>query len=288
MPCNLEAAARSEGRSDWLARLPGLVGRLEERWAIAVGPPFQPGGQTAWVGPARDEEGRDLVLKVMWRHPEAVHEADGLRVWAGDGAVLLHRSAELDDTIALLLERCRPGTPLAERPEPEQDEVVAGLLPRLWLEPPAGHSFRPLGEMCRDWADRFERKAAIHPPPLDTGVMKEGIALFRSLPDTSPRQVLLCTDLHAENVLAAERQPWLVIDPKPYVGDPTYDVLQHLLNCPDRLQADPVALAGRLAGLLDLDRERLLLWLFARCVQESVDWPDLAGVAARLARRGRP
>jgi streptomycin 6-kinase len=75
----------------------------------------------------------------------------------------------------------------------------------------------------------------------------------------------------------------LVIDPKPYVGDPTYDVLQHLLNCEERLRVDPHRLAGRLAGLLGLDRERLLLWLFARCVQESLDQPSLAETARRLA-----
>jgi streptomycin 6-kinase len=40
--------------------------------------------------------------------------------------------------------------------------------------------------------------------------------------------VLLCTDLHADNILAALRAPWLVIDPKPYAGDPAYDVRQHM------------------------------------------------------------
>ena len=95
--------------------------------------------------------------------------------------------------------------------------------------------------------------------------------------------MLLCTDLHADNVLAAEREPWLVIDPKPYVGDPTYDPLQHLLNCENRLLADPRGLARRMADLLDLDGERLLLWLFARCVQESPDWPVLGEVARRVA-----
>ncbi len=54
--------------------------------------------------------------------------------------------------------------------------------------------------------------------------------------------MLLATDLHAGNVLRAEREPWLVIDPKPFVGDPTYDALQHMLNCDDRLRADPVGL----------------------------------------------
>ena len=42
--------------------------------------------------------------------------------------------------------------------------------------------------------------------------------------------MLLHTDLHAGNVLAAEREPWLAIDPKPYVGDPAYDVTQHIFN----------------------------------------------------------
>jgi streptomycin 6-kinase len=110
--------------------------------------PFTPGGQTAWVAPVRDHTGAELVLKVGWRHPKAEHEADGLRAWAGHGAVRVHAAERTADTIALLLERCRPGTPLAVRPEPEQDEVVAGLLRRLWIAPPAGSVVRPLQQMC--------------------------------------------------------------------------------------------------------------------------------------------
>jgi streptomycin 6-kinase len=97
--------------------------------------------------------------------------------------------------------------------------------------------------------------------------------------------VLLCTDLHAGNVVAAEREPWLAIDPNPYVGDPTYDALQHLLNCDERLHADPHGLARHVAALLDIDAERLTQWLFARCVVESADWPELAGIAERIAPR---
>ena len=112
-------------------------------------------------------------------------------------------------------------------------------------------------------------------PRVSTPLVREGIALFRSLPATAERNVLLCTDLHSENVLSGQREPWLMIDPKPYVGDPTYDALQHLLNCDERLHADPRDLARRMAYLLGLDADRLLLWLFARCVQESLDWPCL-------------
>jgi streptomycin 6-kinase len=67
------------------------------------------------------------------------------------------------------------------------------------------------------------------------------------------------------------------------VGDPTYDVLQHALNCDQRLQSDPRGLVRRLADLLELDGERLELWLFARCVVESADWPGLAQVATAIA-----
>ena len=211
------------------------------------------------------------------------HEAEGLRAWDGHGAVFVHAAEELDGTAALLLERCTPGGTLASRSEPEQDTVIASLLLRLWREPAAGHRFRPLQEMCDQWADAFERRAGARPMGLDSGLAREGIALFRALPATADRSVLLCTDLHAENVLAAEREPWLMIDPKPYVGDPTYDALQHLLNCGERLQADPRVLARRMADLLQLDPERLLLWLFARCVQESPDWPALAEVARLIA-----
>ncbi|MGH8902998.1 MAG: aminoglycoside phosphotransferase family protein [Egibacteraceae bacterium] len=63
-------------------------------------------------------------------------------------------------------------------------------------------------------------------PYDDPGAARNGIALIRSLPLTADRSALLCTDLHADNVLAAEREPWLVIDPKRHVGDPTCDVLQ--------------------------------------------------------------
>jgi streptomycin 6-kinase len=282
MPTDLVAAAEDQGRADWLATLPAAVTQLRRRWSISVGEPFEPGGTTAWVAPAH-RDGTDLVLKVLWRHPEAEHEADALRTWAGRGAVRLYDACEVDAaTGALLLERCRPGTTLRSRTEPEQDVGIADLLRRLWVRPPAGHPFGHLSAMCEMWADEFACKTD-RTTGLDPGLVREGMTLFRELPGSTGREVLLCTDLHAGNVLAAEREPWLVIDAKPYVGDPTYDVLQHMLNCVRRLNDDPHGLVRRMAGLLDLDPQRLRLWCFARCVQESPERPQLAPVARALA-----
>jgi streptomycin 6-kinase len=284
LPRNLVAAAEGEGRQGWLVTaLPAALDQVLRMWSLTVGEPFQPGGQTAWVAPARDASGSGLVLKISWPHADAAHEADGLRAWAGKGAVRLHAAHDFGDATALLIERCLPGTPLSHRPEPEQDTVVAALLRRLWIEPGRGHPFPSLQLMCHLWAEEFEQRAGAGQMRLDPGLARAGIALFRELPATATSQVLLCTDLHAGNVLAAGREPWLAIDPKPYVGDPAYDPLQHMLNCDERLRSDPRGLARRMAGLLGLDPGRVLLWLFARCVQESPQWPPLAAVARSVA-----
>jgi len=275
-------------RRAWLAGLPLVVGDLARRWSLRVGRPFQPGGAASWVAPARTAAGERVVLKVGWWHDEAAHEADGLRAWDGGGTVRLLGSLVTGSTSALLLEACEPGTPLSRAlPPREQDAVVAGLLRRLWINPPAGHPFRPLQAMCDRWASEFEVNYAAAlargRDELDPGLARAGIELFRQLPATAGRPVLLCTDLHHGNVLAAAREPWLGIDPKPYAGDPAYDPLQHMLNFPGRLAADPAGFARRMADLAGLDPERLRLWLFARCVQESVGVPHLRAAAVQLA-----
>ena len=146
-------------RRDWLATLPEQIAQLATRWSLVLGEPLLPGGQCAWVAPARDRAGHKLVLKAGWRHPEAEQEADALRLWDGDGAIRCLAHEKSENTIALLLERCTPGTPLKNaKAEPDQDVVLAALLRRLWdHQPPEHHPFRPLHVMCDDWADSFER-----------------------------------------------------------------------------------------------------------------------------------
>jgi streptomycin 6-kinase len=281
------ASASDPAHHRWLDRLPDVVAQIAGQWGLEVGEPFEPGGCTAWVALAQDKSGARLVLKVGWVHPEATHEAAGLRFWDGNGAIRLHASQLLGDCAAMLLERCEPGTMLAGLPEPDQDEVLAKLLPRLWREPPAGHDFPSLQEMCERWASEYEAEAGDSEaredrPRLDPGIERAGLELFRTLPASADRQVLLATDLHSMNVLAAQREPWLAIDPKPHVGDPAFDPLQHMINC-DRVVTDPAGFARRMAELLRLDPERLRLWLFARCVQGSLMWPKLAEAALQIA-----
>jgi streptomycin 6-kinase len=154
---------------------------------------------------------------------------DALGLWDGDGAVRCVAERVLEDTIALLLERCEPGLRLkVALAGPDQDLVIARLMRRLWKQQPSpGHPLESLQTMCDDWADAFERDCSSASHSLDPGLARAAIELLRELPDNADRAVLLCTDLHAENVLSAQREPWLVIDPKPFIGDPAYDPVQH-------------------------------------------------------------
>jgi streptomycin 6-kinase len=174
-------------RRAWLETLPRVVAGPADRWSLRVGRPFQPGGNASWVAPARDAAGQRLVLKAGWRHEEAEHEAAGLQTWNGRGTVRVVRSLVTGSTSALLLEACEPGTPLGRAlPPREQDVVVAGPLRRLWIEPPAGHPFGSLADMCERWADEFENRYAAararSSDELDPGIARTGIELFRCCP----------------------------------------------------------------------------------------------------------
>ncbi|ABG94337.1 possible streptomycin 6-kinase, N-terminal [Rhodococcus jostii RHA1] len=94
----------------WLADLPAVVEAVSREWSLDVGRPFQPGGVTSWTAPARTATGERVVLKIGWRHDEALHEADGLAAWNGKGALRLLDHRVLDHTTALLLEASEPGT----------------------------------------------------------------------------------------------------------------------------------------------------------------------------------
>ena len=126
--------------------------------------------------------------------------------------------------------------------------------------------------MTAHWADETMAAAPRWPDP---GLIRAGLRLFEELSRPSSDDVLLATDLHAGNVLQAQRRPWLVIDPKPFVGDRAYDATQQLLNCSERMLTAPDATIRRFSDLLEVDDERVRLWMFARAAAEPRDiWDD--------------
>jgi streptomycin 6-kinase len=281
IPAGLAASCRkSRRRSAWLEDLPRIIGDLARRWRLSIGAPFDGDVSCAWVALA-ERGGTQLVLKLAMPHMEGEHEIAGLRTLKGDPTVHL---LEADEAIgAMLLERCVPGTSLRDVTEPEQDVVIATLLKRIWRTPVGDGPFRPLASMLAHWRDETLAHADTWPDPL---LVREGLELLAQLSADASSHVLIATDLHAGNVLRAEREPWLVIDPKPFVGDPAYDATQHLLNCRRRLRTDPAKTIREFASLLEVDRERIHQWLFARAAAEPRDdWSDDSLQLARTLAR---
>ena len=280
IPDRLSLACRGKPeRAAWLEQLPKTISELKERWALSTSAPYEP-ASCAWVAPATRADGLTVVLKLGMPHMEGRGEIGGLQVWQGDPTVrLLDCDARLN---ALLLERCEPGTSLRALPDTEQDVVLAGLFPRLWRRPPANHAFRHLSSMVAAWIEEVLMNRAKW---SDEGLVRAGIQAFETLIDTSAEDVLLATDCHAGNVLRAERKPWLVIDPKPFVGERAYDATQHIFNCEARVLADPRATIRRISSLLEVDQERVRLWTFARSAAEPrEEWTtDSHAIARALA-----
>jgi streptomycin 6-kinase len=214
------------------------------------------------------ENGEDAVLKIQKPHREAEHEAAALELWAGEGAVRL--LAHDEKRHALLLERCVPGTPLSEAGQDAALDVFVELLPRLWK--PAGTPFRPLAEEAAWWLESLPASWGRFGRPFERRLLDAGLDALRELPPTQGEQVLLHQDLHADNVLAAQREPWLAIDPKPLAGEREFGLapIVRSFELGDS-RRDVLHRLDRLSSDLGLDRERARGWAIGQTLAWSFD-----------------
>ena len=271
IPANLAetvVAWEGDGGRAWLARLPGLVGEVADRWDLDLAPPFEPGGNISWVAAARRRvDGADAVLKLQHPHPESAPEAAGLAAWDGAGSVrLLDHDPE---RCALLLERCRPGRPISADPDPLRAAREGAAIGARLHAVPVPPGLPTLAAVQAAWADQLEAQLVDH-PAADPGLARRALATMRrplpGIPD-----VLLHGDLNPTNVLAARREPWLAIDPKPMVGDAAFDGSRLVAQPDPRSEPDPAATVARrldaVAEGLGVDRDRLVDWCLVGAVE---------------------
>jgi len=229
------ATVRREGDAGrlWVDGLPALVDGLLERWRCRVdGPPRH--GEVALVVPVTCPSG-PAVLKVSFLHPGNRSEPDALRQFAGGGAVRLLDADE--DVFALLLEQAGDRT-LAAEPSAEQAIEIAGTLARRLAVPaaPAAPGTPSLADTTPGWAEQLSQQLAASddpPPARAVDSARETIAALGGDRTTT----LLHGDLHDGNVLAADREPWLAIDPKGWRGTAAYDAFTVIAGRPGQLRA---------------------------------------------------
>jgi streptomycin 6-kinase len=214
---------------------------LVARWQLTLGEEFAAGagGRVRRVTRA---DGAPAVLKIWHPHREALQEGDALERIDGDGAVrLLDRD---DEQHALLLELCEPGAPLSTRPLPEAMDVLVELLPRIWKH---ADGFHTLVDEIECWAELGELGG-------------RELRLARELASSQGELVLTHQDLHGDNVISAQREPWLVIDPKPLAAEREFQAAPILRS--GELGHTKKQMLYRLDRLteLGLDRERMIAW----------------------------
>lgn len=249
----------------WLERLPALLADCETRWRLKLDLPYELSYN--YVAPARRADGSRVVLKAGVPNEERLCEIEALRLDDGRAMVRLldHDAAEG----VSLLELLQPGTPLAELADDEAaTEIACALMLRLWRPPPARHAF-PTVER---WSRAFERLRAEHAGgtgPLPADLVEIAERSFVDLCASTSEPVLLHGDFHHWNILSAEREPWLVIDPKGVVGDRGFEAGPFLSNRLLELAEPRRALARRvdqLSARLRIDRDRLMAWGLAHAM----------------------
>jgi streptomycin 6-kinase len=254
----------------WLDSLPSTVERLARDWRLRLGP-LLAGGSASLVLAVTRHDGTAAVLKVPLPDDENRHEADALRHYGGVGAVLLYGHDPASG--ALLLERLMPGASLAAHAD--QTELLAiacRVIRRLWRPPGPAHPFGSVRALAIEWAETFAAWHARHGRPFPPRVIGRAEELARAMTRADEDEVVVNRDAHAGNILSARREPWLLIDPKPLVGEPAFDAGYLLL---DRLGAAPdVARAGQLvetiADALCVRPARVRAWAFLRAVENTL------------------
>ena len=272
----LRFAQRGADWAEFVDRLPRLTGELLEEWQLTIDGESTH-GFCALVVPVRTAAGRPAVLKVGFPHDEAEHEHLALQHWHGRGAVELLRADPHRE--AMLLERLHRED-LTELWDVEACEVVAGLYSRLHV--PAPPQLRTLTSYVERWgADLAElpRNA-----PIPRRLVEQTLSLARDfVADPASTGTMIHTDLHYANVLAADREPWLAIDPKPVSGDPHYELAPMLWNRWPELAGDIRSGVRRrfhaLVDTADLDEDRARDWVVVRMMHNALwrlqDPPDV-------------
>jgi streptomycin 6-kinase len=272
----------------FVAGLPGRAADFLDRWRLRRDGPSMY-GVCALVLPVLRDDGTPAVLKLQFLDEESAGEPLALRAWDGDGAV---RLLECDaPTGTLLLERLDASRALTRMPDVRAAVlVVAGLLARLTSLPaPAG--LRRLGDIARTMLERVPGALERVPDPAARALLADAAAAVREVAG-EPGDRLLHWDLHYDNVLAAGREPWLAIDPKPLAGDRGFELFPALHNRFDPDTDDIVWRFDAMTGVLGLDRERARAWTLGRVLQNALwdlgDGRPLSPVHLRIGRALRP
>lgn len=256
----------------WLEKLPEAAQQAVDLGELTVERVQVPGGRTSLVVLVRRVDGTPAVLKLAPPRFRPEAERAALAHWDGLGAVQLLDGPKAAG--ALLLERLHPDVSVRSLAEAKALLEAAGALRRLWVEPPADHSFESVADRTGRQA-RAMRASAEAEPELAV-LVDAALAARAELVASPPEHRLLHGTFRQSKVLAGDRMPWLAVGPDPVVGECAFDLARLVRDRVEDLIASPSGAATtrrrvkRLAESLELDQERLRGWTLFRAVESGV------------------
>jgi len=222
-PFESAAIAAYPSKAAWDAESAELVRTMLDRWHLRALRPIGEGFAAATLQ-VLTESGHSAVLKVGFPHPEGIWEAVAVEA---SGPSLAPRVLRQDPwTWSMLLSEVAPGTTLASLPVDEALRVGGELMNRLArVDPPDGMPtlVDSVAQFVAGARDRRASQSALLRELGSTASVNLGFELADAL-DGIPRETsLVHGDLNPSNILLDATCGWLVIDPKPMIGDPAYD-----------------------------------------------------------------
>ncbi|GAA2226418.1 aminoglycoside phosphotransferase family protein [Streptomyces amakusaensis] len=257
---------RALGESDaWIGRLPGIAEEAVERLGLRVERVLAPGGRSGLIVLVRLADSTPAALKLAPPSASPALERAALEHWDGWGALRSLPVAGAGD--ALLLERLHPEVSLRSLPEAKALLEAAGIVRRLWVEPPPGHGFETVAERTARQASALRE--------MDDPLAAAALEARDRLVSDSAESFLLHGSFRQGKVLAADRTPWLAVGPEPVVGERAYDLGRLVRDRAEDLIASAAGASAarrrvtRLANSLEVDPERLRGWGLFRAVESG-------------------
>ena len=254
---------------EWLYSFPSLFEEVSEMWGLSLLEPYDDMSYN-FVAKVVDQERNKCVLKLGVPQRELFTEIEALKHFDGRGCVKLIKADYQRG--ALLIELLEPGKSVYYLQDDAIATEIAGqVMCQIWRVDFDASKFPSV----TDWASGFHRlgnHTSIYREsfPKEWRSIAEG--LFSDLISSMDELLLLHGDLHHWNIISAQRQPWLAIDPKGVIGEPAYELGAWLRNpFPDILkEVNAKSLisrrASQLAGQLGFDRDRILAWGLAQAI----------------------
>lgn len=257
-----------EKGEEWLSDLPNIISEIEENWSIKAGKHFRNLSYN-YVANASLADGKSAVLKIALplNDVEIYGEAAYLKTLNGEGAV---RLIEFDrERQTVLLERLAPGANLksvCKKYKSEAVYIAIRVLKRI---------LRPVPDSPKDfirldnWFDGLKRARGTNFPQ---DYAATALDFYNELSSDMKNIFLLHGDLHHDNILSANRESFLVIDPKGIIGHIGYDIGVFLNNHHDWLEWN-TRLEGKLdqaivefADAFELEQHTIRKWAFCQMV----------------------